>query len=105
MWFSSADVRTKNGMSVNEPGFNWHLYKSFYSLSLIELIFFHQEGNNIPYQLDYDSSELELIPLIIILIKLLLESKFLLLFLLLSSFVTLTNSLVLLHSLLISLLT
>jgi len=27
MWLSSADVRTKNGMSVNEPGFNWHLFK------------------------------------------------------------------------------
>ena len=31
MWSSSADVRTKNGMSVNELGFNWHLHKSFHS--------------------------------------------------------------------------
>jgi len=50
MWLSSADVRTKNGMSVNELGFDWHLHKSFRSLSPIELnFFFHQEGNNIPH--------------------------------------------------------
>jgi len=36
MWLSSADVRTKNGTSVNEPGFNWHLHRSFHSLSPID---------------------------------------------------------------------
>ena len=42
--FYSAEVRTKNGMSVNKPGLDWHLHKSFHSLSPIEFI---QERNNI----------------------------------------------------------
>jgi len=39
-FFNNAEVRTKNGMSVNEPGLNWHLYKSFHFLSPIEFFFF-----------------------------------------------------------------
>ena len=42
-FFNNAEVRTKNEMSVNElnvPDFNWHLYKLFHSLSLIELKIF-----------------------------------------------------------------
>jgi len=47
MWFSSADVRTKNGMSVNEPGFNFGIYiKHSILYPPIELYFFFPPNSN-----------------------------------------------------------
>jgi len=49
LWLSSADVRTKNGMSVTEPGFNSHFtliipflipIKSLYLLILYSIVTF-----------------------------------------------------------------
>jgi len=77
--FNCAEVRTKNGMSVNESSLNWNLHKSFHSLSPIELKMHRPSRKKY-----YISCNLMIIhlnwnfkPLNNKLIKLLLESKFL----------------------------
>jgi len=47
----SVDVRTKSGISVKEPGFNWHLQNSFYSLTPILLNLFFSTKKEIIYLL------------------------------------------------------